>query len=71
VIADRHTPLDLVDAPQVDSHRIEKGETSDESESPGRSERDAVAEVEESRCDGAENDGEFELEEALLIFVIV
>jgi hypothetical protein len=65
VIADRNTPLDLVNAPQVDSHGIEKGETSDESESPGRSERDAVAEVEECCCDGAEDDGEFELEVAV------
>jgi hypothetical protein len=65
VIADRNTSLDLVDAPQVNSHRIKQSQTSDESERPSRSERDAVAEVEERGCDGAEDDGEFELEDAV------
>jgi hypothetical protein len=68
VIADRNTPLDLVDAPQVNSHRIEQCQTGDESESPSRSERDAVAEVEERRCDGAEDDGEFELEDVVSLW---
>jgi hypothetical protein len=71
VIADRNTPLDLVNTPQVNSHRIKKGETSDKSESPGRSEGDAVAEVEEGCGDGAEDDGEFELEVAVSLCSLV
>jgi hypothetical protein len=68
VIADRHAPLDLVDAPKVDSHGVEERQTRDESERPRRGERDAVAEVEESCCDGAEDDGEFELGDVVSLY---
>jgi hypothetical protein len=63
VVAHSNTPLDLVNAPQVDAHGVEQSQTRDESESPRGRERDGVAEVEQSGGDGAENDGEFELGE--------
>lgn len=53
VIADSDTSLDLVNAPQVDAHRVEQSQARNKSECPCRSERDGVAEVEQSGGDGA------------------
>lgn len=58
-------PLDVVNTPQVQSHRVEQSDQSDDGERPGGSERDGVAEVEQGRSDGAEDDGELELERVM------
>ena len=62
VIADSHTPLDLVDTPEVDAHGIEQRQARNKGERPRRCERDGVTEVEQGSCDGSKDDREFELE---------
>jgi hypothetical protein len=61
VIADSHTSLDLVDTPEVDTHRVEQSQARNKSERPRRCQRDGVTEVEQGSGDGAKDDGEFEL----------
>ena len=61
VVADSHASLDLVDAPQVNSHRVEQCQARNEGECPGRCQRDGVTKVEQGSCDGSKDDGEFEL----------
>lgn len=62
VIANGFALLDAVDAPYVDGHGVEEGEFGNDGESGGRRDGYCVAEVEQRGCDGAEDDGEFELE---------
>ena len=47
-------------SPQVDTHTIEERCASNNGKGPRRDERDVVAKVEESDCDGAKEDGKFE-----------
>lgn len=61
MIIDGTTALDGADAPEVEAQGVEEGDDGDDGESPGRRERNGVAEVEEGGGDGAEDDGEFEL----------
>lgn len=62
MIVDRLPLLDSINTPQEDSHAVEESGNCHDSESDGGSERDAVAEIEECGGDGAQYDGEFELE---------
>lgn len=66
VIADGHASLDLVDTPEVDSHRVEQRQARNEGECPGRCQRDRVTKVEQGGGDGSKDDREFELEEKLV-----
>ncbi|KAI7400680.1 hypothetical protein KC336_g14812, partial [Hortaea werneckii] len=62
MVIDSAPALDGADAPEVQAQGVEEGDDGDDGEGPRGRERDGVAEVEQSRGDGAEDDGEFELE---------
>ena len=62
VVIDSSPLLDVGHAPDVDAHAVEEGNDCDNRERPSGGHGDAVAEVEERCGDGAQDDGEFELE---------
>jgi len=55
------TALDVADTPEVDTHAVEERNDGDDGEGCSGGEREVVTKVEQSRGDGAEDDGELEL----------
>ena len=61
MITDSPLLLYLVNTPKIDTHAVQQSDEGNDSKGPRRSHCYVVAKVEQSGCDGAKNDGEFEL----------